>query len=222
MARDKHPALDLPSQQRTDYLCVVASLAGADGHVDEVEISRLREWCQALDLSDSEIGQVLASAATPDKVRLRETIGRLRTSPLRFSIITDLLFIAYADGGYSETEHSEVAAIAGQLDVNATQLAAIEKYVVAVRQAQTAEGVAMVDFKKLGGDVAAGLASAGVPVAAVAISGSVFGLSAAGITSGLAALGLGFGMATGLGVAVSIGVASYFGVRWMYRKLVED
>lgn len=58
----------------------------------------------------------------------------------------------------------------------------------------------------------------GVPMAAVYLSGSVVGVSASGITSGLAALGmhgiLGFSsMLTGIGVAVLIGVGAYKGVR---------
>lgn len=58
----------------------------------------------------------------------------------------------------------------------------------------------------------------GTPLAAVYLSGSVVGMSAAGMTSGLAALGMGgvlglSSMATGIGVAVLLGVGAYSGVR---------
>lgn len=58
----------------------------------------------------------------------------------------------------------------------------------------------------------------GVPMAAVYLSGSVVGVSAAGITSGLATLGMGgilgfSSMFTGIGVAVLLGVGAYKGVR---------
>lgn len=58
----------------------------------------------------------------------------------------------------------------------------------------------------------------GVPIAAVYISGSVLGLSAAGMTSGLATLGMGgflglSSMATGIGVAVLLGIGAYKGVK---------
>jgi len=61
-------------------------------------------------------------------------------------------------------------------------------------------------------------AAVGTPLAAVYLSGSVIGLSAAGMTSGLATLGMGgmlglSSMATGIGVAVLIGVGTYAGVR---------
>lgn len=67
-------------------------------------------------------------------------------------------------------------------------------------------------------DVSAKAAAIGAPIAAIYLSGSVIGMSAAGITSGLSALGLGgvfglSGMVTGIGVAVLIGVSAYSGVR---------
>ena len=62
--------------------------------------------------------------------------------------------------------------------------------------------------------------SVGVPVAAVYLSGSVTGLSAAGVTSGLAALGLGgvlglSAMVSGIGVAIIGGVGAYKAVHWV-------
>ena len=68
-------------------------------------------------------------------------------------------------------------------------------------------------IKKNAKELAAKAAAAGVPLAAVYISGSVIGMSAAGITSGLAALGLGMGMTGGLAVVGIIGVLSYKGVK---------
>ena len=51
----------------------------------------------------------------------------------------------------------------------------------------------------------------GIPIAALYLSGSVIGLSAAGITSGLAALGLGFGMVSGIGIAILVGIGIFIG-----------
>jgi len=62
-------------------------------------------------------------------------------------------------------------------------------------------------------ELASKAAAAGAPLAAVYISGSVIGMSAAGITSGLATLGMGMGMTGGLAVIGVIGVLSYKGVK---------
>jgi uncharacterized tellurite resistance protein B-like protein len=216
----KHPATKLPLSERIDYLVVVASMAAADGEIAGAEYEKLREFCKALELGPAEIGQVMAAVEEPDTVRIREVTGRLRSSQLRFTLMTDLLFMALADEKFVEAERREIRALADALNLTDPQLAALEKYVQAVLKAGKADGVGAEDFKKLGGDVAASLAATGIPIAAVAVSGTVFGLSAAGITSGLAALGLGLGMASGLGVAVAIGVGSFFSVRWLYRRVV--
>lgn len=67
-------------------------------------------------------------------------------------------------------------------------------------------------------NLAAKAGSIGVPLAAIYFSGSVVGMSAAGITSGLAAIGMGgllgfSGMVTGIGVVVLLGVGAYSGIK---------
>ena len=67
-------------------------------------------------------------------------------------------------------------------------------------------------------DLGAKAGAVGVPLAAVYLSGSVVGMSAAGLTSGLATIGLGgalgfSSMATGIGVAVLLGVGAYKGIK---------
>ena len=67
-------------------------------------------------------------------------------------------------------------------------------------------------------ELSAKAGAVGVPLAAVYLSGSVIGMSAAGLTSGLATLGLGgalgfSSMATGIGIAVLIGVGAYKGIK---------
>lgn len=75
-------------------------------------------------------------------------------------------------------------------------------------------------LKEIFKDTAARGAAVGVPLAAVYLSGSVVGLGATGITSGLATLGMGgllgiSGMVTGIGVVVLLGVAAYQGMKWL-------
>lgn len=73
-------------------------------------------------------------------------------------------------------------------------------------------------IKKTMQDLFSKAGAVGVPLAAVYLSGSVIGVSAAGMTSGLAALGMGgvlgfSSMFTGIGVAVLLGIGTYKGVR---------
>ncbi|OYQ68316.1 hypothetical protein [Aerococcus sp. 1KP-2016] len=67
-------------------------------------------------------------------------------------------------------------------------------------------------------DLSANAVAVGVPLAAIYFSGSVVGMSAAGLTSGLATLGMGgllgfSGMVSGIGIAILLGVGSYKGVK---------
>ncbi|KGT46405.1 hypothetical protein [Acinetobacter sp. HR7] len=67
-------------------------------------------------------------------------------------------------------------------------------------------------------ELSAKAAAVGTPLAAIYLSGSVIGMSAAGMTSGLAMLGMGgilglSSMATGIGVAILIGVGAYAGIK---------
>jgi uncharacterized tellurite resistance protein B-like protein len=215
-----HEALNLAVSERADYLTVVAAMLAADGVVDPAELAKLRELCKALELPATEMGEVLATADKPSPDRVRSTLTRMKNSDLKFALMTDCIFMAYADGRVVPEEEAEIASVSDALGISARQVASLRKYVEAVNK--VVEGNLPADqAKKILGEAVAGTASVGVPVAAIAVSGSVFGLSAAGITSGLAALGLGFGMLTGLGVAIGIGVGSYAGVRWLYRKVAS-
>ena len=76
-------------------------------------------------------------------------------------------------------------------------------------------------------DLTAKAGAAGVPLGVIYVGGSVTGLSAAGITSGLATLGMGgvlglSAMVTGIGVAIVIGGTVYQGVRWVLGRSERD
>jgi hypothetical protein len=78
-------------------------------------------------------------------------------------------------------------------------------------------------IQNFGSGLAASASAIGVPITALYLSGSVVGLSAAGITSGLAALGVGgiFGlssMLTGVGAVVMLGLCAYKGIKWLLEK----
>ena len=67
----------------------------------------------------------------------------------------------------------------------------------------------------------AAVSAVATPVIAVSGAGSVAGLSASGITSGLATLGLGLGMVGGIGAVVIIGGLTYYAVDSMIEKLSD-
>jgi len=221
MGDEKHPLTDYPESVRTDYLRLVASVAASDGSVNNQELAELNSLCQTMELGEKAKASVFSAAHDPSQIPFAEIVERFLNQEIRFTLVTDALFLARADGSMVPDEERAITELASQLKVNNEQVTAMKQYVNAVLQAKAA-GSSDGNLKGLGGEVAASLASVGVPIGAVAVSGSVFGLSAAGITSGLAALGLGLGMVPGIGVAVGIGVGSYFAVKWLWKTFVED
>ncbi len=218
MNTQRHPLTDYPEVEKVDYLSIVASIAAADGKVTDDEITRIREFCEAIDIGEIGVGMIIAVVGDPSLIALEPILTRLAKSDLRFTLLTDMFFMAYADGVFAPGEEEEIRKIVALLDITQKQIDAINTYVEAVFSAQSSDQ-AKSDRKRLGSEIAGILASAGVPLGAVAIAGTVFG---DGIATGLLALGMGLGTAAGVGVAVSLGVSSYFGIRWLFKKIVGE
>lgn len=216
----KHPMLDYPEVERVKYLVIVASMAAADKKLAVEEFKHIEELCRNFKLEQKSQATVLAAAKNPPS-NIRDTLEDFRNSDLRFALMIDSLFLAYADNVVIDAEESEIKKLAEFLRISEDQLSTLRKYIEAVRRAEKV-GTRLNNLKKLGTEIAADFAATGIPIGAVAISGSVFGLSAAGITSGLSALALGLGMVPGIGVAVGIGIGSYLGVKWLCKKIFGD
>ena len=191
-----HPALDVDEPERIAYLSVVASMAYADHHADDSELARVTEMCDHLELSAVGTEQVLEAARAPDRVGLQTIIERLQSSPLRFALIVDAVDIAYADEKIDPQETAEIESLADRLGINHAQVAMIHRYVSTRRGVETEA--------EMSTDMVAGLAAAGIPLAALALA------TIAGVP------------AVGVGIGAALGVGSYFSVRWLARRLKRD
>jgi uncharacterized tellurite resistance protein B-like protein len=213
MTEKQHEALGLPLSERVDYLIIVASMAGADVQLKQSETDKLKALCHQLGLPDEELKKVLTASQSATASVERHLEG-LKASPLRFSLLSDCVSLAYADGKYEKTEKAEIRALAGQLGVAEEQVVAIEELVATCRQA--AEGGPA--STQAGEEIGAKLARVGVPVGVMAAVSAV-GLEMTGAATGLAALGAGLGVATGFGAVFGLGVGTYMGVRWLQKRL---
>jgi hypothetical protein len=131
----------------------------------------------------------------------------------RFGALMGILEVASADGVLEEDERQSLEVARTRLGATPEQLAAMTKFVEAARAVRARgldDDVAADMLKRATG----GLAAVGVPLGIVYFSGAVVGLSAAGVTSGLAALGLGLGMVPGIGVAVLLGTGIFVTATW--------
>lgn len=217
-----HPILAYPEEARIAYISLLGELCYVDRQFDEHERKLLDEQMEKLEISDQ--GKARVYAAVYD---LRDShreviiagIKALSDSDLRFTLIADLFIMALANDYISVEEQDYVFTVGRQLHVEDEQIKAIKQVQFSLWQLRNTPSDSD-SFKKLVKECAGNLAGAGVPIAAIAASGSVFGLSAAGITSGLAALGalVGGGMLAGTVLVVpAIAAGSIWGV----KKLVD-
>ena len=136
---------------------------------------------------------------------------------MRYGLTVNLVDTAWANDELDPNEEQALVLAQEELGVTDEQRAAIEEFIRqirAIRDRGLDDDYAANTVKT----AAAGLGAVGVPLAAVWFSGSVIGFSAAGITSGLAALGalVGIGgMVPGIGVAIVAGASIFMGVNWL-------
>ena len=220
----------LPDAVKECYLSVLVWLV----HIDDSRIDE-RELCEIQILAtqlrcNAEVRQtVRARLEDPQSLDVEAQISLMLkqvrsgrsdgTLAVRCSLIKDAIRVRRANSDGAAREEPGIRRLAELLELDDRKVAFIED--ACVQDAKILAGeVSDSEIKNVAKSMAANATGVGVPVAAVYLSGSVAGLSAAGITSGLAALGLGgvFGlsaMVSGMGVAILVGGAAYKGIWWL-------
>lgn len=206
--------LDLAKVSESDRLAFYGALfamATADGNLDKDEMELI---FGIMDLEGmSEGGKCQAQSFVVNPPPLWDCLRKLSTADerLRFGLMVNLVDTAWSNDELDPNEERAILLAQQELKVTDKQLQAIREFIQEIRRIRDRglDDDQAADSVKA---AAAGLGAVGIPIAAVYLSGSVIGLSAAGITSGLAALGLGFGMVPGIGVAVLVGAGIFWGV----------
>ena len=198
-----------------------------DGVIDEKEISELLLLMTRLKLKSESRNKVRASIAYPEEILAVEELlkiietkapaGQLRN--LHISLYKDLVNIHSSSKEKFNDQFEFLNNILPKINITEEDKGIVKQAILndrAVLQDETTDSEIVENMKRLSMNAAA----VGTPLAAIYISGSVMGLSAAGITSGLATLGMGgllgmSGMVTGIGVVVLLGVGTYHGLRKM-------
>ncbi|RYU77819.1 TerB family tellurite resistance protein [Hymenobacter persicinus] len=116
-------------QEKAAYLSAIASLASADREASAAEIEFLQQLAHTAGLSGGATQQVLTAAKDSSNESIKQNLDTLRGSDLRFSLVTDLISFARADGAYSNTEEEMVNKIAAYLGINQEQKQVLETVV---------------------------------------------------------------------------------------------
>lgn len=206
-------------QERIDYASVVASLAAVDEDVTPLELEAIHDLCRFLDLPPHVTRTVQKFAESPDHVAVREALIRLRDSPLRFTLVMDMVSLAYADGRYDLDERRQVRGLAAVMLVTEQEVERAEDQVREYNADVAAERVVEPE-PDASVEAFAQVVAAGVPTATVLALGAAHGGGAV-VATGFSALAFGTGTLPGIGVAVGLGLGSYYGVHYLFRRIVE-
>lgn len=223
----KHPLEEYSENEQIAYLSILSAVCYADKQFGDQEKHQLDILLQQLEISDigkAKIYSAIFNLQLEEKLANLEIIKNLSQTDLRYTLISDLCLFALLDSKIITEEYQYILGIGEILGITQEQVDAIksiQENLVKIKDIPPNSE----RFKRLIKDSAAKLAGVGVPVGAIAASGSVFGLSAAGITSGLAALGalVGGGMLLGAVVVVpAIAIGTAIGVKKLLDVVWKD
>ena len=167
----EHPASVGTVQERVDYASIVASLAAVDQEVTPDELDAIHDLCRFLDLPPHTTRVVQKFAQEPDHIAVRDALIRLRDSPLRFTLVMDMVSLAYADGRYDLDERRQVRGLAAVMLVSEAEVEQAEDRVRAYN-AEVAEEEAVAPVPDSSVETLAQVVAAGVPTATVLALGA--------------------------------------------------
>jgi hypothetical protein len=217
-----------PEEIKVLYARVLALQSLMDGRLDPREIEYLYVFMSRVSMSSDsreEVRQTLATTEpSPENVvrLVKEVISAVpdNQEEIAVSIIKDMVHLSHADNVVSPQEKAAIGAAAGaHFGERAPKVINLAEKTVRYEKALIDGKVSAGELEAHVKEIVAVATAASVPITALFFSGSVIGLSAAGITSGLAALGLGgllglSAMVTGIGTVVVLGVTAYAAARW--------
>ena len=223
----KHPLEEYSENEQIAYLSILSAVCYVDKEFGDMEKRQLDVLLAQLKISDVGQAKIYSSVFNlqrEDKLANLEAIQILGNTELKYTLISDLCLFSLVDSKFSDDEYQYILGIGEVLGITQEQVDAIKSIQESLYKIKDIPPNSE-KYKHLIKDSAAKLAGVGVPVAAIAASGSMFGLSAAGITSGLAALGglVGGGMLLGAVVVVpAIALGAAFGVKKLFDVVWKD
>ncbi|NKQ37341.1 MAG: hypothetical protein HF973_17210 [Chloroflexi bacterium] len=222
-----HPLANYSENEQIAYLSTLSAICYVDKKFTDEEKRQLDALLNQLQISDAGKAAIYSSIFDlqhEDKLAHLETVQSLDSTELKYTLISDLYLFALSDAEFTDEENQYILEIGEILGITQEQIDAIrsvQENLAKIKDIPPNSKKA----KQIVKDSAAKLAGVGVPVAAIAASGSVAGLSAAGMTSGLAALGalVGSGMLAGTVVVVpALAIGSAYGVKKLLDVAWKD
>ncbi|MDR9794812.1 hypothetical protein NSS70_19035 [Aeribacillus sp. FSL K6-2848] len=234
MTKEKIKTLEvLDEKTKKVYTRVLIAFIKEQGELHPKQLSDLYLFMSQIGLSSESRHDLRAFLSNDSNVSFvdvlhclmseMQTLNSEEQEAMKFSIIKDLARLIKAANYNPRLDNNLIITAEKFYPEKAEEILALVIKSIDNDEKFLKDEISISEFEKRTKDLASKAAAVGVPIAAVYFSGSVVGLSAAGITSGLAALGFGgllglSSMITGIGTVVILGVMAYKGVRWILGK----
>ena len=218
----KHPLDEYSENEQVAYLSILSAVCYVDKEFGDKEKRQLDVLLAQLKISDVGKAKIYSSVFNlqhENKLANLEAILILGNTELKYTLISDLCLFSLIDSKFTDEEYQYIISVGEVLGITQEQVDAIKSIQENLDKIKDIPSNSK-RFRQVIKDNASKLAGVGVPIGAIAASGSVFGLSAAGITSGLAALGalVGGGMLAGAVIVVpAIALGTAYGVKKLFN-----
>ncbi len=220
----------MPDEYKKLYVKFMLPLLKIDDSISPPKLAELEKLMIRINLHEYVQREILDFVFANNQLSIKELIKETdnlkfqnedEEKAFKYSLIKDMMYIALSDGFLCSEEREIINEVTFAFfnEQKEDILSSIQKAIKTEKDFLEGK-IGIKEYEKRIKDVTSLLAGLGVPVVAVYFAGSVVGLSAAGITSGLAALGFGgllglSSMVTGIGVVIAIGVGVYTVARWL-------
>ena len=119
---------DHSDMEKGAYIAAIASLATADHRASPEEIDYLMALADSAGLSDQQKRVVERAATELTGDELSRALEVLKTSDLRFALMTDLISFAKSDQHFSDEEQANIQSMAQHLNINQQQFSLLNEF----------------------------------------------------------------------------------------------
>jgi uncharacterized tellurite resistance protein B-like protein len=127
---------DYSDMEKGAYLGAISSIATADHSASDEEIEYIMALADSADLSEEQKQSVRRAATELTGQELKKCLDILKSSDLKYSLVTDLISFAEADKKYSDDEKGNVEKISQYLGINQQQFNLLDQFVKKTAEVQ--------------------------------------------------------------------------------------
>ena len=127
---------DYSDIEKGAYLGAISSIATADHSASDEEIEYIMALADSADLSEEQKQSVRRAATELTGQELKKCLDILKSSDLKYSLVTDLISFAEADKKYSDDEKANVEKISQYLGINQQQFNLLDQFVKKTAEVQ--------------------------------------------------------------------------------------